>query len=205
MSKNYLKKRGITTPWEIYPPPIRKFNQAVIIPSYGEFEYLPQALSSLEKNNLTLLQDTLVIVMVNHAEDADKLLKNNNEKTLQFLFTAKYCFTLGIVDATTPGLELPSKQAGVGLAWRIGMDLALQYIKGKRSLLFCTDADTTVDSHYLNAVLDYFNKHNADAAVVGSALVREIERNLDDQGNATQDLVNQVLKRVQKLSAVLRN
>ena len=47
--------------------------------------------------------------------------------------------------------------------------------------------------------------NDADAAVVGSALVREIERNLDGQGNATQGLVNQVLERVQKLSAVLRN
>ena len=47
--------------------------------------------------------------------------------------------------------------------------------------------------------------NDADAAVVGSALVREIEGNLDGQGNATQDLVNQVLKRVQKLSAVLRS
>ena len=47
--------------------------------------------------------------------------------------------------------------------------------------------------------------NDADAAVVGSALVREIERNLDDEGNATQDLVNRVLERIQKLSAVLRN
>ena len=47
--------------------------------------------------------------------------------------------------------------------------------------------------------------NDADAAVVGSALVREIERNLDGQGNATQGLVNQVLERVQKLSAVLRS
>ena len=47
--------------------------------------------------------------------------------------------------------------------------------------------------------------NDADAAVVGSALVREIEGNLDDQGNATQGLVNQVLERVQKLSAVLRS
>ena len=47
--------------------------------------------------------------------------------------------------------------------------------------------------------------NDADAAVVGSALVREIEENLDSQGNATQDLVNQVLERVQKLSAVLRS
>ena len=46
---------------------------------------------------------------------------------------------------------------------------------------------------------------DADAAVVGSALIREIEENLDGQGNATQDLVNQVLERVQKLSAVLRS
>jgi len=47
--------------------------------------------------------------------------------------------------------------------------------------------------------------NDADAAVVGSALVREIEQNLDGQGNPTQDLVNQVLERVQKLSAVLRS
>ena len=47
--------------------------------------------------------------------------------------------------------------------------------------------------------------NDADAAVVGSALVREIEGNLDGQGNAPQDLVNQVLERVQKLSAVLRS
>ena len=45
--------------------------------------------------------------------------------------------------------------------------------------------------------------NDADAAVVGSTLVREIEQNLDDQGNATQGLVDQVLKRVQGLSAVL--
>ena len=47
--------------------------------------------------------------------------------------------------------------------------------------------------------------NDADAAVVGSALVREIEGNLDRQGNATQGLVNKVLERVQKLSAVLRS
>ena len=47
--------------------------------------------------------------------------------------------------------------------------------------------------------------NDADAAVVGSALVREIERYLVGQGNATQGLVNQVLERVQKLSSVLRS
>ena len=166
-NKNYLKKRGITDPWEINPPPNRKFHQAIIIPSYGESDYLPKTLSSLGKNDLKLLQDTLVIVVVNHGENADKFFKNDNEKTLEFLSTSEYPFTLGIIDAASPGLELSSKQAGVGLARKIGMDLALPHVTGKRSLLFSTDADTTVDSHYLETVLDYFNEHSADAAVVG--------------------------------------
>ena len=106
-------------------------------------------------------------MVVNHGEDADEFFKNDNEKTLQFLSTSQFRFTLGIIDAATPGLELPSKQAGVGLARKIGMDLTLNHLKDKSSLLFCTDADTTVDSQYLKTVLNYFRKDDADAAVVG--------------------------------------
>ena len=113
------------------------------------------------------MQDTLVIVVVNHGENADELFKNDNKKTLQFLSTSTYSITLGVVDAATPGLELPPRQAGVGMARKIGMDLALPYLMGKRSLLFSTDADTNVDRHYLEIVLDYFKQYNADAAVVG--------------------------------------
>jgi len=167
ISKNYLNKRGITSPWEIYPRRRRKFNQAVIIPSYGEYDYLPKTLLSLEKNNPELLKDTLVIVVVNHAKDADKLIKSDNEKTLQFLSTTKYLFSLGIVDAATSGLELPSEQAGVGLARKIGMDLSLPYLIDKRSLLFSTDADTTVESNYIETVVGYFNENQVGATVVG--------------------------------------
>ena len=164
--KNYLNKRGITNPWTIYPPPDGKFNQAIIIPSYGESGYLPKTLSSLEKNDLELLQNTLVIVVVNHGENANEFIKKDNKKTLEFLSTAEYPFALGIVDASTEKLELPAKHAGVGLARKIGMDLALLHVIDKKSLLFCTDADTILDSHYLKTILNYFIKHNVDAAVV---------------------------------------
>ena len=70
-------------------------------------------------------------------------------------------------DDATRGVELPPKQAGVGMARKIGLDLALPYLTSKRSLLFSTDADTTVDSHYLKIVLDHFNQQYTDAAVVG--------------------------------------
>ena len=106
-------------------------------------------------------------MVVNHGENADELFKNDNKKTLQFLSTSTYTITLGVVDAATPGLELPPSQAGVGMARKIGMDLALPYLMSKRSLLFSTDADTTVGHQYLEIVLDYFKQYNADAAVVG--------------------------------------
>ena len=166
-NKKYLKKRGLTTPWKIYPIPNRKFNQAVVIPSYRESAYLPHTLSSLENNKLGLLQDTLVIVVINNSEDADELVRSDNEKTCQFLLKAKYPFTLGIVDASKPGMELSIKHAGVGLARKIGMDLALPFLVNNRSLIFSTDADTTVESHYIETVVSYFNKNKVNAAVVG--------------------------------------
>lgn len=167
MRGNYLKKRGITSPWRINPHPNRKFNQVVVIPAYGESEFLSHTLSSLGENDPDILRDTMIVVVVNHSEDADEFIKYDNEKTLQFLLSMEYLFTLGIVDAATPGLELPSKQAGVGLARKIGMDLALSHLTDKRSLLLCTDADTTLDGHYLKTVLNYFKQSNADSAVVG--------------------------------------
>ena len=167
MIKNYLNKRGITTPWKIFPQPNRKFNQAVIIPSYGEYNYLPRTLSSLGKNDLKLLQNTLVIVVVNNGQNTDECFKTDNAKTLEFLFTVDFPYALGIVDASTKGLELPSKHAGVGLARKIGMDLALPYVIDKKSLLYSTDADTILDNKYLKTILNYFNQFSLGAGVVG--------------------------------------
>ena len=166
-SKNYLIKRGITAPWKIDPIPVKKFNQAIIIPSYGESDYLPQTLSSIGENDPVLLQRTLVVVVVNHGEDANDIYKTDNKKTLLFLSTSEYPFTLGVIDAASPGLELSTKKAGVGFARKIGLDLVLPHMTDKKSLLLSTDADTTVASHYLQTILNYFNQYDADAAVMG--------------------------------------
>ena len=120
-------------------------------------------------------------MVVNHGEDADKLFKNDNNKTLQSLSTSTYSITLGVVDAATPGLALPPRQAGVGTARKIGMDLALPYLMGKRSLLFSIDADTIVNRKYLETVLDYFKQYNANAAVVGFSHSVPENQNLENQ------------------------
>jgi len=105
--------------------------------------------------------------VVNHGEDANDIYKTDNKKTLLFLSTSEYPFTLGVIDAASPGLELSTKKAGVGFARKIGLDLVLPHMTDKKSLLLSTDADTTVASHYLQTILNYFNQYDADAAVMG--------------------------------------
>ena len=63
---NYINKRGITKPWEIYPKINRKFSHAIIIPCFGEYEELPNLLKSIEKNDAFLLKDILVIIIINN-------------------------------------------------------------------------------------------------------------------------------------------
>jgi len=164
---SYLKKRGITDPWKIEPKPVKKFIQAVIIPAYAESEYLPLTLASIDTNNYSELKETLVIIVVNNASDSPKQIRNDNKITLRDLNTIKYRFTLGIVDATSYGLELPIKQAGVGLARKIGIDLALPYLLSTDSIIFCTDSDTIVSKNYIKNVKNYLSSTKAQAAVVG--------------------------------------
>ena len=164
---NYINKRGITKPWEIYPKINRKFSHAIIIPCFGEYEELPNLLKSIEKNDAFLLKDILVIIIINNSNKINDYILNNNEKTYQFLMKSKFLFTLGVIDAFSIGFELPNKFAGVGLARKIGMDLALPYLSKKRSLIFSTDADTVLNKNYLSVVINYFNKNKIKAAVVG--------------------------------------
>ena len=44
---NYIKKKGINSHWKIYPKIERNFSHAIVIPSYGEYEYLPNLLKSI--------------------------------------------------------------------------------------------------------------------------------------------------------------
>ncbi len=166
MVQDYLIKRGITDPWKIEPGSHTKFNQAVIIPAYGESEYLPLTLASLDTNIPTILKETLVIVVVNNSSGTAESIRNDNQLTLKALNTADYRFTLGIVDAASTRLELPKRQAGVGLARKIGMDLALSHLLSIDSLIFCTDADTIVNKDYIEKVKKYFDTTGSKAAVV---------------------------------------
>ena len=164
---SYLKKRGISGPWKIKPLINRTFNQAIVIPSYSEFEFLPDTLESINQNKPELLNQTLVLVVVNNANNSPQSIKDNNQLTIRKINRNNYQFPHAVIDAASSGLELPLKHAGVGLARKIGMDLVLPHLLSSKSLIFCTDADTKVSPDYLSKVTQYFDSHNTSAAVIG--------------------------------------
>ena len=98
-------------------------------------------------------------------------MKENNYKTIEFLeeeSSAKK-LNIAIADASTEGFELPEKEGGVGLARKIGMDLALRYFdysSDKKNILICLDADCAVEKNYLREIYDNYNGRNLSAAVL---------------------------------------
>ena len=166
----YLRRRAVAAPWRIARQPAGAFRGAVVIPSLAESRNLPQTLHSLAANPTELLSRFLLLVVVNQRGDASSGERADNRATLDLLPTWKQEYGLEHlhwVDAASTGNELPPKQ-GVGLARKIGLDLALGHLDFAAGdpLLVCLDADTLVQSDYLAAVTKHFNETVAGGASI---------------------------------------
>lgn len=167
----FLQSRGISGPWQIEGTSRGDFRGAVVVPALGEGDCLFDTLQSLDGNPPDPLSQFLVLVVVNHREDALREDRNLNTDTLSRLKNERDEFVslnLAWVDAASLGRELPLKGGGVGLARKIGFDLALgrlDYGCGS-SILVSLDADTLVRSDYLPAILRHFEKTEAGGAVI---------------------------------------
>lgn len=162
---SYLANRAITSPWRLEGEPGGGFAGCVVIPALGESQRLFATLSSLAANCAHLLARFLVVVVVNHREDASREEKSDNARTLSLLRLRDSPLRLALVDAAGDGLELPANTGGVGLARRIGMDLALPRLAAD-GIMVCLDADTLVEPGYLRAISDHFAASGAGGAVI---------------------------------------
>ena len=163
----YLRKRGIKGPWALQPQPNQLFENIVIIPVLAEFEGIQTSLKSVDDCKEIHKQNTLVIVVVNNSSSTSTEYFKNNQKTLEhFASNPQFNFTLSTVDASSVNFEIPLKHAGVGMARKIGMDLALHHANPD-TLLFCLDGDTTVSTDYFSYVNTFFDEYESIAAVVG--------------------------------------
>ena len=181
---SYLKSRAVNGPWRIEGCAAGGFGGAVVIPALAESATLFATLSSLASNPPDICERFLALVVVNHREDAPAADKADNLATLKLLAAADRRLSrlrLAWVNAASPGFEMPCKGGGVGLARRIGLDLALSRLDGLHAnpLLVCLDADTLVRPDYLPALLRHFDQSACGAAVIPFCHQRGLSRKSD--------------------------
>ncbi len=141
------------------PPPGRHYENVVVIPAFDE---LPSLVDGLLPTGSA---DTLWVIVVNCSETRSEAEKQRTRYLATSLAQGGTMLmpgiTLGktahgdllVVDRCSAGRELPKKQ-GVGLARKIGCDLALAWHHQEVIVspwIHCTDADVTLPDDYFPA------------------------------------------------------
>lgn len=166
---NYLSRYGLDR-WKLELSIPDQFNNIIVVPAIQEYENIQLLLESLIQNDNKYFKETLVMFVINNLAVSSDDVKKDNRKSLALLreiISKISCIELakkiidvglnvGLVDAASIGLELPEKDGGVGLARKIGMDLALSlfdYTNQAKKILICLDADCTVEQNYLTSIV----------------------------------------------------
>ncbi|MGE3825957.1 MAG: glycosyltransferase family 2 protein, partial [Bacteroidia bacterium] len=160
MSNLYLDKSAFCEK-QITEAPLPDLGLVIVIPCHNE-QHLLRTLNSLAACALPKCK-VEVIVVINAAENSsEEILKENTftEVELQRWIirnesAALRCFYIA-------NNALPAKDAGVGLARKIGMDEAVRRFDAsgnENGVIVCLDADCTVESNYLTALENHFLLH----------------------------------------------
>jgi len=187
----YLEKYSADERWTLQNPPVGPISQAVIIPAYAEKDFLFSTLDSLARNDKFSREQSYILCVINNRENVLPEVLENNRQTMECLDAvigkqslrkfqhdkklyehlsnlADVGLKMGYVNAATEGWAMPQAQGGVGLARKIGMDMALRLLQNNPaapSLIFSLDADTLVKENYLSAVRNFFSSEVKTAVV----------------------------------------
>ncbi len=160
----YLKRNQSFYNLEVIPT--KKYDAIIVIPILSELDFIEKTLNSLALNNVKFLEKTLVILVINNGCDCEVAKFAENQKLLQKLRNSqievqkKSNFNISWIDASSKSCEL-RKKSGVGMARKIGMDIALEYFNWNTNpILLSLDADTIVKSNYLESIFEYYAKNN---------------------------------------------
>jgi len=130
----------------------------VVIPCYNE----PQVLESLESLFNCEMPDCSVevIIVVNHSENENQDIKQYNSNTFNSI--SKWIenhHKTNLLFYAIKGFDLPEKQAGVGLARKIGMDEAVrryEILQDRKGVIVCYDADCLCSTNYLKDIYHFY-------------------------------------------------
>jgi len=197
---NYLKDKAIKK-WELEWVEVSGIDQVIVVPAICEFPNIKNLLSSLIKNDRSILHKSLVIFVINNSVSSSHEIKEDNKKSLslmraiingsnsdKFVYEiSKSGIQIGVLDVASEGKEFEAKQAGVGLARKIGLDQALKvfdYSNPNKKILISLDADCTVEENYIKEIRNFFNKQNISVANI------DFEHNLESEKNNIRGIVS---------------
>ncbi len=178
----YLRKRSFGN-YTLELGNKKLYKNVIVVPAIQECENIKNLLDSISQCNPQYFSQTLVIFVVNNFAISSQEVKLDNNCSLTYLrsiilqtpideLSKRICesgLNIGLVDASSNGNEMPEKEGGVGLARKIGMDLALyhfDYLAAGKNILICLDSDCTVDENYLTEIVNEFNQRNINAGYV---------------------------------------
>lgn len=157
MVKKDLRSKYLNHYASVMPLETTDRGLSIVIPAYGEDQYLPATLDALE--DVDRAEECRVVVIVNHGPEAPAEAKESNDKVWDDLLKrkGKQRFDLQVLDARNKGDFATSSKVGVGLARKIAMDSALAAYSGpeEEGVLVCLDADCLVSQNYIDALLNW--------------------------------------------------
>ncbi len=159
-NRSYLQKHRFAER-QITNPPSEQLGIVIVIPSYCESNML-DTLNSLEACSVPQ-QRVEVIIIINsgvHEQEAVQILNKRTLEEVESWIQDHETSSIAYYVLHFP--HLPRKQAGVGLARKIGMDEAVDRFEQAGQVdgvIVCLDADTTVASNYLVEIERHFSKY----------------------------------------------
>lgn len=133
----------------------------VVIPCYNE----PKLIYTLQsiKNSIRPNANLLVAIVINSGIDVNRNILTANRSTYNEV--ERFAVSNNESKLTFIPLlceNLPKKHAGVGLARKIGMDLAVDHFYSninKRGIIVSLDADSEISESFFVSILDEFNSN----------------------------------------------
>jgi glycosyltransferase involved in cell wall biosynthesis len=187
----YLQHYSTGEKWNLSANDTENISQVVVIPAYAEREMLFSTLASIAQNPSSSLEYSFILCVINNKDNSNPEAIKNNLQTIKYLEAlvkkkslrkfntdqeiypllldlSDAKLKLGYIDASSRGNEIPHNSGGVGMARKIGMDMALRLLKkssAPRNLILSLDADTLVQNNYLSAIKKYFTQKVKTAIV----------------------------------------
>ena len=188
---DYLNRYAAGLHWKLQAGNFENIEQVVVIPAYAEKDLLFATLASIVANGDEYLEKALILFVINNKAAAPVADKENNTQTLAILnaLIQKQSFRklalsgdlhdllqriadrplrLGYMDASSQGFEIPPRVGGVGMARKIGMDMALRLLQNSDEprLILSLDADTLVQPDYLSTIRNVFLSGKTQTGII---------------------------------------